>query len=59
MKALVRIKVSDEWVRDKEMNTIKEKNRKTRWVFGIKVFDKEYDADTEIVDLRKKIGLKA
>lgn len=58
MKAISRLKVKDDLVRDKDLNLLDEKHYKTRWWFGIKVFHKEYDAKTDIVDTRKKTGYK-
>jgi len=58
MKALSRLLVTDHHTRDKENNTIKEVHKKTRWWLGIKVFEKDYDADTTILDTRKSTGFK-
>lgn len=58
MKAISHLFVHDRTTRDKDGNILKEKHFKKRWWFGIRVFEKEYDADTTIVETRKTTGYK-
>ena len=58
MKAISRLIVKDHWIRDKDLNTLEEENIRTRYLFGIKLFEKHYNADTDIVEVRKRTGYK-
>ena len=58
MKGISRLEVKDDLVRDRDLNLLDEKHLKTRWWFGIRVFHKDYNAKTKIVDTRKSSGYK-